>query len=314
MTVTLLLVGAVIALTAAARSTWSPCGLSMLSSITPFGERGRRHRYGVTAAWYLIGATVGGAVLGGAGALLAVVARAAGLGHHPGAALAVAGATAAAAAAIDAGLFGPVLPLIRRQVDDAWLARYRPWVYGAGFGWQIGVGLATYLMTAGVVLVPLLGALSASAGTAVALGALFGLARGSTVFLTARATGPGRLRELHGRLDRLGPGVRWSCTAAEGLAAVVLVALAAGYVPGGGAGGGAGTAVGAAAVVAAGSLVVGFAAGRRPASCALGATGPVTAPAAVRVPPVGAPAPAPSPVTGVAPAARAAAAGREARP
>ena len=46
---------------AAARSTWSPCGLSMLSSITPFGEHGRRHRYAVTATWYLVGAVAGGA-------------------------------------------------------------------------------------------------------------------------------------------------------------------------------------------------------------------------------------------------------------
>ena len=44
---------AVTAVAAAARSTWSPCGLSMLSSITPFGEHGRRHRYAVTATWYL---------------------------------------------------------------------------------------------------------------------------------------------------------------------------------------------------------------------------------------------------------------------
>ena len=278
MTATVSVVGLVVALAAAARSTYSPCGLSMLSSITPFGERGRRHRYSVTASWYLLGATVGGAVLGGAGALLAVVARAAGLGHHPGAALAAAGALAAGAAAVDAGLFGPVLPLIRRQVDDAWLSRYRPWVYGAGFGWQIGVGLATYLMTAGVVLVPLLGGLSVSPVAAVAIGTLFGLARGSTVFLTARATAPARLRDLHGRLDRMGPYVRWCCTGAEGTAAVVLVALAAG------AGRGGSSAVAAPAVVAGGGLVVALVAGRRAASCA------VAPPPAVPVDPAGVPA------------------------
>ena len=275
MTLAVFLVGAVVALAAAARSTYSPCGLSMLSSITPFGERGRRHRYGVTAAWYLVGATVGGAVLGGAGALLAAGTRAAGLGHHPGAALGAAAVVVALAAAVDAGLFGPVLPLIRRQVDDAWLARYRPWVYGAGFGWQIGVGLATYLMTAGVVAVPLLGGLSASPTVAVTLGAAFGLARGSTVYLTAKATGPAQLRALHGRLDGLGPFIRWFCTGAEAAAAVVLGALAAGVVGVAGSPAGAASvavAFAAAGAVLAGAAVVGLVGGRRPAACAVGSS------------------------------------------
>src|SRR5262245_28638289 len=48
--------GVVVAVAAAVRSTWSPCGLSMLSSITPFGERSRGHRYSVTAAWFVVGA------------------------------------------------------------------------------------------------------------------------------------------------------------------------------------------------------------------------------------------------------------------
>ena len=40
-----LVLGAVIALAAAARSTWSPCGLSMLSQLTPLGEAGRGQKY-----------------------------------------------------------------------------------------------------------------------------------------------------------------------------------------------------------------------------------------------------------------------------
>src|SRR5579875_1568034 len=177
------LVAAVVAIAAAARSTWSPCGLSMLSTITPFGERARRHRYGATAAWFVLGALVGGATLGGVAAgLAALVGATAGAGRPL--LLGVAGAAAIAGALLDAGVFGPVLPLIRRQVDDRWLSRYRPWVYGAGFGWQIGVGFATYLMTAGVVVVALVGVVSGSAGVAFGLGVLFGAARGSTVFLT----------------------------------------------------------------------------------------------------------------------------------
>jgi len=45
MTPFLVVLGLAVAISAAARSTWSPCGLSMLSSLTPLAERGRGHRY-----------------------------------------------------------------------------------------------------------------------------------------------------------------------------------------------------------------------------------------------------------------------------
>lgn len=214
---TVLLVGVVVAVAAAARSTWSPCGLSMLSTITPFGERARRHRYGVTAGWFLAGSIAGGATLGGVAAGLAALVRLAGDSATAGdsAWLAAGAVVALAGALVDAGVFGAVLPLIRRQVDDRWLSRYRPWVYGLGFGWQIGVGFATYLMTAGVVVVAVLGALSGSPVVALALGLVFGAARGSTVFLTARASDPAALRALHARIDRLGPAVRRATTGAQ---------------------------------------------------------------------------------------------------
>lgn len=212
---------ALVAVGAAARSTWSPCGLSMLSSITPFGERGRGHRYHVTAGWFVAGAVVGGLMLGGLGALLALVVDRA--------VLLPAALVAGTAALVDAGAFGPVLPLIRRQVNDRWLSTYRPWVYGAGFGWQIGTGLATYLMTAGVILVPVLGGLSGRWPAALAIGGLFGLARGATVFFTAGASRPDQLRSLHARLDRAGPAVRWGLVGLQAGAAVALgLGLAAG--------------------------------------------------------------------------------------
>ena len=44
------------------------------------------------------------------------------------------------------------LPWHHRQVNEQWLDHYRPWLYGVGFGWQIGCGLATYIMTASVYL------------------------------------------------------------------------------------------------------------------------------------------------------------------
>jgi len=211
--------GLVCAVFAAARSTWSPCGLSMLSTITPFGEKGRGHRYWVTASWFVAGSVAGGLTLGSVCALLAAV-----LGPGP---LVVASVFALVAAAVDAGVFGSVLPLIRRQVDDRWLSRYRPWLYASGFGWQVGVGVATYLMTAAVLLICLLAVLSGSWVTALSICGAFGLARGLTVFLTAFASTPAALRSLHGRLDRWGPPVRWSVVAVQVASAVVLGPLVA---------------------------------------------------------------------------------------
>lgn len=225
---TLLVVGIVVAVASAARSTWSPCGLSMLSTITPFGERARRHRYGATAAWFVVGALAGGATLGAAGAGLGALVGWA--GAAPATLWAIGAGLAVAAALIDAGALGPVLPLIRRQVDDRWLSRYRPWVYGAGFGWQIGVGFATYLMTAGVALVVLLGALSGSPLEAFGLCVVFGAARGATVFLTAGVATPADLRGLHRRLGGLGPAVRWAVVGVQAGAALGLALVAGGVV------------------------------------------------------------------------------------
>lgn len=48
----------------AARGVWSPCGLSMLSTITPIAERAKGHRYRWSASWFILGAAAGGAALG----------------------------------------------------------------------------------------------------------------------------------------------------------------------------------------------------------------------------------------------------------
>ena len=180
----------------------------MLSTITPFGERSRGHRYTTTAAWYVAGATVGGATLGAFGGRDGR--RRGGLRPRrpPGWIAAVVALAAATTAAIDAGVFGDVIPIWRRQVDDRWLVRYRNWVYGSGFGWQIGVGVATYIMTAAVFLVVVLAAVTADPLVAFAICVLFGFARGLTVLLPARAESPARLRALHRRFDRAGPAVR----------------------------------------------------------------------------------------------------------
>jgi hypothetical protein len=191
--------GAIIAAAAAVRSTWSPCGLSMLSTITPFTERARGHSFRATAAWFVAGASVGGASLGvlmGAGA--AVVRQ-----FHVSAdgRLWAAGVAALVAVTSDGALVGQHLPIHRRQVNERWLDGYRPWVYGAGFGWQIGAGLVTYITSAAVYLLVVLGALTAAPFAALVLGTWFGLLRGLAVLLTARVRSPGELLSFHRRFE-----------------------------------------------------------------------------------------------------------------
>ena len=136
---------AVIAVGAAARSTWSPCGVSMLATVTPLAERGRGHRYRSTAAWFVAGGTAGGATLG----LVMAASRSACVRGPVGGVLAVVACTlAVVAAASDSRLGGFHLPFHSRQVNERWLDQFRPWAYGAGFGWQIGAGLVTYIKTA----------------------------------------------------------------------------------------------------------------------------------------------------------------------
>lgn len=186
---------------AALRSTWSPCGLSMLSSITPIGERGRRQQFRSTAAWFVTGAAIGGACLGGGCLVLAgVVAMVA---PSPAADAVVVAAASGICAASELGLGGFSLPIHRRQVNEQWLDRYRGWVYGAGFGLQIGSGVTTYIATASVYLTIVLASLTTLPVGPLLVGTVFGSVRGLTVVLGRRVRSPEALHRIHRRLARL---------------------------------------------------------------------------------------------------------------
>lgn len=167
----------------------------MLASITPLGERGRRMRWGQTVVAYVAGSVLGGAaigaLLGGFGALLPI---------HPGPTMTavLVAATCLVAAGLD--LRGGHLPTPHRQVDEDWLHRYRGWVYGAGFGFQLGLGVVTIVTTATVYATLVLAVLTWSVGGGIAVGAAFGLVRALPVLAAARVTTPDRLAALHRRL------------------------------------------------------------------------------------------------------------------
>lgn len=197
----LLLVALSVAVLAAVRGMWSPCGLSMLSSLNPVSEAARGNRFWITACWYVLGALLGGALLG-TGAGLA----ASGLGRLDASGTVVwsiALAAALVAVVSDTGLSGRSLPDHPRQVDERWLTKYRRWIYASGYGVQIGVGFATYIMTAAVYLVAVLAVVTGSPAQAFLVCAVFGAVRGLTIVVSAFARTPEQLRAVHRRLAAL---------------------------------------------------------------------------------------------------------------
>jgi len=205
MTGVLLTAAIVTAVAAALRGTWSPCGLSMLTSLNPVAERARGHRFWVTAGWYVTGAAGGGALLGGGCALLACGVRA--LAPGQSAVWAVVLACAAVGVVSDSGIAGRrLLPEHPRQVDERWLDTYRRWLYAGGYGVQIGTGFATYVMTAAVYLTAVLAVLTGSPARAFAVCLVFGAVRGAVIAVAAPARSPERLRTLLARVDALDRG------------------------------------------------------------------------------------------------------------
>jgi hypothetical protein len=119
------------------------------------------------------------------------------------------------------------LPGPRRQVNEDWLRRYRGWVYGAGFGGQLGIGVVTIVTTSLVYATLLAAFLSADAGLGAVVGGVGGAARGLSLLAGARVTAPDDLVRLHSRLGTWQPRVRSAALVAQaGLAAALLAAVA----------------------------------------------------------------------------------------
>ncbi len=169
----------------------------MLSSINPFVERARNNRWWCTVTAHVVGAAGAGSLVG---ALLGVMGAVA-LSATP-TTTRLAGAAVASVALAVFDLLGRRPPSWRRQVNESWLTTYRGWVYGFGFGAQLGAGVATHVTT---------GAVYAAGGWAfaqadplrgAAIGLVFGATRGVTVLSAAGAVDPERLRTLFRRVEQ----------------------------------------------------------------------------------------------------------------
>jgi hypothetical protein len=195
----------------------------MLGSITPLGERSRGMRFGVTAPAFAIGSAAGGALLGG------VLGAA---GQRPAHALGtawVAGLLAAAAAAglaADTRLGRLRLPSIRRQVDERWLRTYRGWVYGAGFGFQLGAGLVTIVSSSAVYLTFLAAGLSGGPRAGALIGLVFGAMRAWTLVPAARVRTPASVMQADAFLRRWRMPAERAAAVATGAVALTAALLA----------------------------------------------------------------------------------------
>lgn len=188
----------------------------MLTSITPLGERGRGHRWAVTTTAYAAGCLLGGSttglLLGAVGSLLPSLPV-----------LLLAGLACLLAAVADLGPWR--LPGGRRQVDEDWLPRYRGWVYGVGFGYQLGLGVVTVVTSAATYAVLALALLTQSPVAGLLVGAAFGGARAVPALLLGRSQSHAEIRSAAARLERQAP---LAARATAGTLAVAGVALLAG--------------------------------------------------------------------------------------
>jgi sulfite exporter TauE/SafE len=196
----------------------------MLASITPLGERGRRSRWELTVFSFAVGAILAsagfGALIGAVGSL--VVPRSVG----EQARLAVLAAALVAAIVID--LRRSPAPGPRRQVNERWLDEFRGWVYGLGFGAQLGLAVTTVISSAATYVTLLAALLSGSWSRGAVVVGCFGLIRGLTPLLSAGVHTSQQLIALHRGLDgRRSPARRLAVAAlAVMLASAVVGALA----------------------------------------------------------------------------------------
>ena len=168
----------------------------MLSSIHPLGERARGNRWIVTISAFAAGSVVGGAavgaILGGVGSTFA---------PRADTALLIVGALALIAGGLD--LIGVPAPGPERQVNERWIGNLRGWVYGFGFGVQLGAGVSTFVVTWAVWVLLVAEALSGSPGTGALVGGVFGLTRAAAPLAAGWIDRPSRLTRFHATLARL---------------------------------------------------------------------------------------------------------------
>jgi hypothetical protein len=168
----------------------------MLASITPLGERGRRSRWWITVVAFLVGCAGAGLVVGALCGLAGAIVLPASVGEQGRlVVLALAILAAIVLDAIPAAVPGP-----HRQVNERWLDEYRGWVYGLGYGTQLGLAVTTVVSSAATYVALVAAFLTADAGRGALIVGCYGVIRGVTPLAAAHVRTPQQLLALHARL------------------------------------------------------------------------------------------------------------------
>ena len=183
---------------------------------------------------YVVGSVLGGLAVGAlAGGLGALVLGPLDVGTTPR--LVLLAVALLVALALDLRLLGLRAPGPRRQVNEDWLEIYREWVYGAGFGLQLGAAVLTQVATAATWVMLLAAGLTGSLGAGALVGVVFGLVRALPVLLTSKVRDAASLRRLHQRAAALERPAASATVGTLGVAAAVVTGLAVQAVVHGGA-------------------------------------------------------------------------------
>ncbi len=199
----------------------------MLGSITPLGQRARGFRFWPTATTYIVASTLGGTIGGG---LLGAIGAPFMNGVDVVARLLMLAVLAIVGLAMDLGWLGLRLPGARRQVDEGWMSRYRGPIFGAGFGFQLGLGVVTIVTTSAIYLTLAGELMSGSASGGALIGAMFGLARSLPILAVLPVRDPETLRGVQSSLARWERPVRTATFATQSAFAVTAVAAGAAMV------------------------------------------------------------------------------------
>jgi hypothetical protein len=194
----------------------------MLGSISSLGERARSRRWLVTVA-----SLAGGGILAGVsfGLLFGSVGQLA--SAAPSAKPLILGALFAVAFMMDA-FWLPRSIGVKRQVNDQWLFAYPGWVAGAGFGLQLGFGLATIANSAAIYALVGTIVLVGDVSVAVLIGAVYGLARALVVLPAGRIRTSTDLAKADAWLRKTDPIARWMTAVTMLLIAVSTLVLPVG--------------------------------------------------------------------------------------
>jgi MFS family permease len=198
----------------------------MLSSISPLGERARASRWWLTTTAYMAGSVAGGLAVGWLAAALGSLVPATWRSSPAG--LLLLAVLLLLGLALDLGTGGLALPSWRRQVDEQWLTRYRGWVYGLGFGLQLGLGVVTIVTSATTYAAVLLAAWSGHLGVGVAIGGTFGLLRAVPSLGLRRVTDRDALHRVFARVESWANPADIIARVALAAVATTLVATAVG--------------------------------------------------------------------------------------